>query len=363
MFYFILILIFIPVVLNSIDFLIFLFKGKRSYHKTLTKSLDVATLVGLPLFYFLGFDQYTNDCCTESASFSPEHSLTIYSLIFICVLTYFISSYKKGIISPIIETLINTILLGAIIFNIFIALQIEPPLGLIGNLPIIILFVFELIKNHKNISDYSSTFDYNSLSKIEKLSWYLLNSKLILKIPILLILCLPVLTLISGFLLLFGQKPDSIIRAFTDTYKHGFSQLDHLCDNVECGGHFLCSVAAKGHKNLVTPTRLGERAGNKIMCNRQLLISNAFEELIEEKLPNLHKFTRRNYNKVGNLIHRYYGIFNRKIVADSVYILMKPLEWIFLITLYTFDQKPEDRINKQYLSHSDRKEIEELVTD
>ncbi|GAO42672.1 hypothetical protein FPE01S_01_16870 [Flavihumibacter petaseus NBRC 106054] len=155
-------------------------------------------------------------------------------------------------------------------------------------------------------------------------------------------------------LLLFGQQPDSFIRAFTDTYKHGLSQWDYQCDNVECGGHYLCSVAAKGHPGIVKPVRRGVRNGNPILCNRQLLISNAFEELIQEKLPFLHRPIRHHYNKVGDVIHRYYGIFNIRVVADIVYILMKPLEWLFLLTLYTFDRKPENRIARQYLSRKDR---------
>ena len=32
-----------------------------------------------------------------------------------------------------------------------------------------------------------------------------------------------------------------------------------------------------------------------------------------------------------------------------VYLLMKPLEWIFVFVLYLFDEKPEDRIGRQYL--------------
>ncbi|MBL0081928.1 MAG: hypothetical protein IPP37_05630 [Saprospiraceae bacterium] len=97
-------------------------------------------------------------------------------------------------------------------------------------------------------------------------------------------------------------KPDSLIRAFTDTYHHGFSQLDHLCENVACGGHFLCSVGANGHPKIVKPIRYGERNGRKIICTRQLLISNAFEELVQEKCPLVHKIIRHNYNKVGRLI-------------------------------------------------------------
>ena len=352
----------IPSILVTIDFVAYLIKGKRVYHIYFNRILEIISIIIFPCLYLFGYDEHTNDCCTQSATFSPEHILTIYTLIILCVISYFLSTYKKKIISPIIEVLINSILLGGIVLNIFIAIQVEKYIWLFGNLPIILLFIFELINNHKKISTYSLNFDFNSLTKIEQIAWKTLNSKLIFKIPILLVLCLPLLTFISGFLMLFGQKPDSIIRAFTDTYKHTFSQLDYLCDNVSCGDHFLCSVAAKGHKEIVKPKRLGERGENEILCNRQLLIANAFEELIEDKFPHIHKYIRRNYNKVGNFIHRYYGVFNRKYIADLVYLLMKPLEWFFLIILYTFDQNPENRIAKQYLNPLDRKEIEDKTT-
>ena len=96
--------------------------------------------------------------------------------------------------------------------------------------------------------------------------------------------------------MLFGQKPDSVIRAFTETYKHGFSQWDYKCDNVTCGGHYLCSVAAKGHTQIIKPERFGVRNGGRIICNRQLLISNAFEDLMQEMFPSLHRVIRQQYN-------------------------------------------------------------------
>jgi hypothetical protein len=172
---------------------------------------------------------------------------------------------------------------------------------------------------------------------------------------------LPLLAIVTGILIVFGQKPDSIIRAFTDTYRHGFSQLDHECDSVICDGHYLCTVAAKGHRKFVKPQRLGERGGRTIICNRQLLVSNAFEELLQERLPFLHKRIRGAYNHVGNMVHRYYGIFNNKYVADTVYVLMKPLEWFFIIVLYAFDRKPENRIAKQYLSKADREQLKNVI--
>lgn len=41
----------------------------------------------------------------------------------------------------------------------------------------------------------------------------------------------------------------------------------------------------------------------------------------------------------------------QKLIADFVYILMKPLEWFFIVILYTFEQNPENRIAKQTLIH------------
>ena len=106
------------------------------------------------------------------------------------------------------------------------------------------------------------------------------------------------------------------------------------------------------------PIRFGERNGRKIICNRQLLISNAFEDLIKEKFPGTHKHIRNNYNKVGVFVNRFYFIFHIKIIADIVYIMMKPLEWIFLLILYTFDKKPENRIAMQYLKKADRERVD-----
>lgn len=71
-------------------------------------------------------------------------------------------------------------------------------------------------------------------------------------------------------------------------------------------------------------------------------------------MPRLCRFVRRRQNRVDSFIHRYYGIFNNKLVSDSVYVLMKPLEWCFLIALYLFDTRPENRIALQY---TDRKEF------
>jgi hypothetical protein len=356
---FILILIALPIIILAIELIGFITQGKRIVHIVLIRIVEVVSLIILPYLY--AADNTTNDCCGDSTAFSPQHQLTILTLVTLCLIAYFYSSYRKNMASPVAEVFVNCLLVLAIVLNIFIAIQTKDTLyAVCGNLPIIILGILMLVKNQQLFYAYSQKEPFSQKNKFEQIALHILKLKPIQKFPLVLILCLPILVILSAILLLVGQKPDSIVRAFTDTYKHGFSQWDYKCDNVVCGGHYLCSVAANGHYNIVKPHRLGVRNGNNIICNRQLLVSNAFEELIQEKFPFLHKNIRQQYNKIGNFIHRYYGIFNNKFVSDVIYILMKPLEWFFLFTLYCFDINPENRIAKQYLSNDDRIQIEQL---
>lgn len=302
-----------------------------------------------------------NDCCGDSALFSPHHRLTIYSLITGCLIAYFYSGYRKAVSTPVLEIVINLLLIIGIALNVVLLFQIKEFkwAAAIANPPIILLFIMMLGVNHQRLMYRIEQSAIQPRNALERMALKILLLKPVAKFPLLFLLCLPFLTIIAAILMLVGQKPDSMIRAFTDTYKQGLSVLDSQCDNIECGGHFLCSVAAKGHKDLVKPTRLGIRNERLILCNRQLLVSNAFEDLIQQKVPFLHKFIRRNYNHVGNLIHRYYSVFNNKWVSDVVYVIMKPAEWFFLFVLYTFDKNPENRIAKQYLSSDHRQQLEQ----
>lgn len=356
---YILLLIFIfPAVIATTDLLAFLIGGRRVVHYILLFLAEIGTFLVFPFLYISTLGD--NDCCSSGAAFSPDHMTTIWALIIPCQVAYFYSSYRKRIATPILEILVNGLLLIAIILNIFITIQITEILAFVlGNMPIIMFSILVLAKNHRLFLEHAQNSEFDSRSGISRIAWKILNFSPILKFPIIFILCFPILFIIIALLLLVGQKPDSVIRAFTETYKQTFSQWDYKCANVTCPeGHYLCSVAAKGHANIVKPQRHGIRNGTRIICNRQLLISNAFEDLMQEKLPFLHRFIRKQYNKVGNLVHRYYGIFNNKLICDFIYLLMKPLEWLFLFILYTFDRKPENRIEKQYLSRLHREEID-----
>lgn len=353
-------------IIVCVNFFYFLINGRLLTRVNLFRITEIWSIIIAPVIFLSIFDfNKGNECCGDSAVFAPNHKSGIYILIAICMVSYFYSSLKKTTASPIIELVINSILALGIVLNILIAIQINTQdfgglTWLLGNVPIIMLFILTLVHNQKLIRNNISMQNTNSQNGIVKLTLKILRARPILKFPVLLIIALPLTLIVTLLLYVFGQKPDTLIKAFTDTYKHGFSELDYMCDNVQCGGHYLCSVAANGHGLVVKPIRFGERNGNKIVCNRQLLVANAFEELIGNKYPRLHKIIRKGYDNVGNFIHSYYFVFSNKYFSDLIYFLMKPLEWAFLLTLYICYQKPENKIAIQYLSKSDRLKIIEI---
>ena len=159
-----------------------------------------------------------------------------------------------------------------------------------------------------------------------------------------------VIAVLEIIFILTGQGADAPIKAFKDTADWTFSQQIPPPPKIY-EGHYLCTVAAGGHKKVVKPLRYGTRHGATIIVNRQLCIANAFEDYIHEKLPKFHKFIRGAYDKYGYPISKHITTPRR---ADAVYFLMKPLEWLFLIFLYLFDPRPEQRISRQYIYRGDK---------
>jgi hypothetical protein len=342
---------FIPAALTGIEFLLFLF-GK-GLPRWIFRIVEAFSMLVLPLLFLSMFDQgLKNDCCNESAVFSPEHRNLIYGLILTCLVAYTIASVRTRILPPLPEVVLNMVLLIGIAFNgVMIAHQDE---GFIAfHAAIILLLLMVLVRNHRLFLAQAEA--HRGRNMLEYRCWQLLHASPWAKYPLLLVLCVPVLAVLAGLLMLFGQKPDSFIRAFTDTYRHGLSQLDHECAGVVCGGHYLCTVAARGHAAVVHPQRLGVRGGRTIICNRQLLVANAFEELVQQRFTRLHAVIRRTYDSVGAQVERHYHLLDRKWVSDLVHLAMKPLEWFFVLVLYTFDRHPERRIALQYLSVHERR--------
>jgi len=188
---------------------------------------------------------------------------------------------------------------------------------------------------------YAMTRTYSNavLNKINSL----LSSKVDLPIWAFIFL-IPIFLLCTIILILLGQDSDSLVKVFTETTTWAFSQKMHP-PILDHRGHYLCTVAAKGNPALVKPLRLGVRHGHTIIVNRQLQIANAFEEILSDLSPKTHRLVRYCYDKYG---------FNISLKINSVkasnrtYIVMKPLEYIFLFFLYMFYVEPEKKIAKQY---------------
>ena len=159
------------------------------------------------------------------------------------------------------------------------------------------------------------------------------------------LLAWPLLGIALCVLILLFQRPDSIIRAWTETSDWNLSTKISP-QNVLYDEHYLCTAAAGGHPRIVKPLRMGVRHGHRVVVNRQLCIANAFEQLLEEHTPRFHRRVRSFYDRYGFPVAR---LIRSPFAADAVYLLMKPLEWLFLIVLYLVDVKPENRIAVQYL--------------
>lgn len=163
----------------------------------------------------------------------------------------------------------------------------------------------------------------------------------------------PLLGVCIGLLVLLGQQPDAVIRAFTETSDWTLSQRVAPAP-VFHDAHYLCTVAAGGHRRLVKPQRMGVRHGHRIVVNRQLCVANAFEELLMERTPRFHKAVRHVYDTYGYPLSKH---IRTPLAADIVYLCMKPLEWCFVGTLYLLDRDPETRIAWQYLPLAARSNI------
>lgn len=170
------------------------------------------------------------------------------------------------------------------------------------------------------------------------------------------VLMWPLLGILVCLLVLFGQQPDAVIKAWTETSDWSLSQRV-APQNIYYDEHYLCTVAAGGHEDVVKPKRLGVRHGHSVIVNRQLCVANAFEQILEERAPCLHRHIRHFYDTYGfpvaKAIHSPY-------TADLIYFMMKPLEWLFVIALYFCDVKPENRIAVQYTGRLP-KEVEDAV--
>ena len=313
-------------------------------------------LTGL-LYFLFGFKDYEQslrlggmeiDVHSPIASWSMP---TVFAIVLLGIISYGLIRIKKLKLPPLIIVCSMSGILICSIFMVAFIIQLSNNLMEKQGVFYLVLFPInyilcslqaqiEVMKRYKEQNIKAKEYDNKFLNKCSKLLYDIDNWPVIA-----IILSIPLAILLICILVLFGQRPDEAIKAFLETSDWTLSTKVSP-PSVTYDAHYLCTVSLRGHKNLVKPIRMGIRRGEKIVVNRQLCVANAFEDLIQERTPKFHHFIRYVYDKYGYPLSKH---INTAIQADITYILMKPLEWLFLITLYLFDEKPENRIATQYI--------------
>ena len=345
----------IVTVFNIIQ-LIRVFNGNPIEKEFITLTDAYTMIAGIGQTAFLWGSTATKDYWVPIMSYeehtfiSSEHLLTVIILFASALLGYVFVRERKSNLPPLLLSLFMAFMMIGIILCVVIIVQLLKnitdanywfmPLFPINFILCSIIVIKKALTDfERRDSEIQKTYDNKFLNFFVKI-FYKKNS-LMWGAAVLL---LPVFAVIMIILLLFGQQPDSIIKAFTETADWTFSTK--IPPPPLQGGHYLCTVAAKGHKKVVKPLRYGKRHGCIIVVNRQLQVANAFEQVISERCPKLHGIIRYMYDKYGYPLSRH---INTPFSADVTYILMKPLELVFLAVLYLTTVNPETKISKQYI--------------
>lgn len=305
---------------------------------------------GEPLLIF----ELTGEKVNGYASLANAHILTVVALVTLGVISFWIVSLNERGLSPLVYVGVSTV----IILNILFAAAYLTHTGLshdgqaisvfllqVSFLSLALLYIARLKDSLDEFLQYQRKQEIVYSNKL--FMFFLRVTQHYQKMPRIWVICLfPVLIIIQVILVLFGQRPDSFIRVFLETSSFNYSVIPAPKPEILPGdGHYLCTVSARGHRKLVKPVRSGIRRNARIIVNRQLLVANAFENILEQYMPKSHRVIRAFYDQYGYPISRH---INSRWAADVVYFLIKPLEWIFLVVLYTVDKKPENRIHIQY---------------
>lgn len=343
--------------------IIFLFskKGSPRFEKARTK-LEITTLIfgGLCTLSWVRefqmgknvtWEDYTQQLLNDQvhSPIATDAALTLIALFIVALIGYCILRTKKlSKLSPIVTAFsISALYLGIVLCVLWIIQVLQRDILSCVYAANVIMIYINTAKH--TVMDFTENFADRPKPKnaVVGFAENLLSNVIALPF-VCLILALPLLCVLVAFLALFGQAPDSIIQAWTETSDWTMSQQVSP-PNLEADMHYLCTVAASGHEKVVKPLRVGKRHGHKVIVNRQLCVANAFEQLIQEKTPKFHRAVRGAYDKYGYPIAKH---IRSRFVADLVWIIMKPAEWVFLFILYLFDAKPENRIAVQY-PHAD----------
>lgn len=347
----------VPLILTLLN-IINLFKKKKIKENLIDILTFILGIILTVLLYFMcEFEDY-NVALRLSGGEIDVHSPiaswsypTVLAIFLLGIISYSLIRIRKLKLPPLVIVGAMSGIFICSIYMIIFMIQLSNNIMSYFLFPYLIIFPInyilcsiraeiEIMKKYKEKNIKAKDYNNKFLNKCSKLLYDIDNWPIIA-----IIFSVPLIAILICILVLFGQRPDEAIKAFLETSDWTLSTKVSP-PPVIYDGHYLCTVSLRGHENIVKPIRMGIRRGERIVVNRQLCVANAFEDLIQERTPKFHHFVRYIYDKYGYPLSKH---INTAIQADITYIIMKPLEWIFLLVLYMFDEKPENRIATQYI--------------
>lgn len=353
----ILLLLFILIV--SIGGTVFFRKKDKTWGEILIFFLYIFSLLVASYALLSHCHQYYEAVDAVDEGYTPFGGKHAASLVFYLIMYHiaiFAVWYRGRRLPPLLLVIFIIFIISGIIINIVNLFQIAIPTNpdyhnynnqnasafifpaIIFIIALGFIMIFKILKMEKSLSEkrhFRNAFlercNRFLAEKFSPLSWAF-------------IFLLPCFIVVMLILILFGQDYDSLVKVYTETTTWAFSQKMHP-PPLDHRGHYLCTVSAHGNPKIVKPLFIGKRHGKPIIVNRQLQIANAFEEMISDFSPKIHRFIRKNYDRYG---YNLSTIITTRRRSNLTYILMKPIEWFFLASLYLGCEKPEIKIKKQY---------------
>ena len=297
--------------------------------------LGVLPFWGLSYSHFLGEPlcqsrQNAIETTTFRAFAEPELcGLVAFHLL--TVLAYALSRRRAESLRPATEAWVHATLIAGIVVQAFVAIHVARwlPAGLLLA-PVFLPCLTPLFTIALYVEELRTRLRRRGLEAMPSLAPALFRAPVILGVH-------------AVMNALWLGRADGALRVFTRTCGYGLSTVPI---EILPGGHYLCTVAARGHPWLVKPERIGVRRGTRIVVNRQLAIANAFEDLLHERWPRGGRVARRIYDRLAWPVSHH---LRRAWLADLTYLAMKPAEWGFALALLLCDREdPERRISRMY---------------
>ncbi len=108
---------------------------------------------------------------------------------------------------------------------------------------------------------------------------------------------------------------------------------------------YIATAAARGHHRLVGSRLVALQNGTTMRVNHQLQVFKCGEILIRSLSPRSHRVMRRIYDRLGPALAKR---VHHPLLADAVYLSLKPLEWVASVMLRLLLRNSHLRIEGMY---------------